>query len=1280
MIYKINFEHLLMGNNLKTKIAVTTLLTTVVVMAQADNVVLPSFNTADKLIGKRITALNDFVQTTANFTIDVSAKAGKTIELKFGGVAYTPKANGVVRLVQKDGKIYVFENGAYVANLIPNYEYTTLNPNIIRNGSFENVSEKLADGRWKASDWETWNGGTPTWGGDVYYVNVRENANYCSDGTKSIILHSNSRWLSQELTDGSVDSNEVYQLSCDYWTSEGSGNGNATYRLQLGSSLAGNDIVDMEAYTTLEDNHAKQSYSAIFQIGETVPSQVFLSLYRSESKVDWLDNVKLQKVEVGQKGIVGSDSVVYAFGAYAPQNMSMPDGAYIDMTQLCTNPAFGNGTMTNGAPYGWTLDAKASQSKISTGEKFDGVIAANQNHWQIWHDGSALKGKAYQRLTNMPNGRYEVSASVGATSFGGNIDLYANYGTTAVNSNAGKRYTVSGVVVDGTLEIGLNFNTTGGVTVDFDDFTLHYLGMDIEGYKEALLIKVKEAKTTLASLEPDYDATAINEAVAAANLLDDSASAADIIARISDIDKALDDYGKYLDNLNAERQNIERFKSLIAAAKQERDNEAYPATDTFDKAIAEAEAFYTNLEANPALSTTEAAEKLNQAREDYYNSQYTIQATDQKVSAVDLSLSGSEKYVLRVDDKPFYPTAIQVRGDKLRGYIGWSESEIEAAFKRAADDGFNMLSVPLFWSEVEPEKNHFDWHILDRYLGWCKKYGVKMEILWFSWSSGGRVQYLTNYDGKQQLRTPDYVCSMDGKSEYNMLRTNWEYSLDWRDTKLMERDAYVLSRVMDHVALWDANNDNAHTVVGVQLGNEARSHGGNSATSDEIINYYHNVGAAVKNSKYSTWTRLNCVSNETYGRTEANENKRNNGGTNIDFVGIDIYGTNAGKVKGNMDGQLGSKGKNFRMIMEIDAKDANSPIYQMAALAGDKAFDYYNLGPVDGNGLYANDGHKLTERAHISLVRQRNKMLNLANQDIALRSHGNGLYVYNYAGNSTNAEKGLSGIAFTPKANTTQAVAVRHSSSQIALLATDAGTFDVPTSLNVTSAQVGYFDQYNRWVKVKDATFVNGKVSVAETSCVLLTMDGHDDDNKSLVVNGEFNDDTMGWTNTTNAQTYKVSTLAKGDGSVITADGGHLQIWSGSAVNGKVFQNIQLPNGTYTLTSGCFASFGGMATIYANAKEVNIESGKNAYYKVVVDVTDGNLQIGLNINTTGETDIEWDHVILTPGDVDLPTTSITNVENGLKGQKGIYTINGIKSKGLRKGLNIVDGKKIYIAR
>lgn len=595
---------------------------------------------------------------------------------------------------------------------------------------------------------------------------------------------------------------------------------------------------------------------------------------------------------------------------------------------------------------------------------------------------------------------------------------------------------------------------------------------------------LENAKAVRSEIKINYDTTSFDAAIVAAEAKKENDADDELKEIINELNAAVADYQKVL-------ANVSKFENVVDAAKAERTADEYPGTVAFDKALKTAEEFLVDLKNHPSLDATAQTDALNAAREVYYNSQYPVAPVQQNVSYVDLSLKGSEKFVLRVDGKPYYGTNIQLRADKMRGYLGWSDADIEVWFKRAADDGFNTVSVPLFWSEVEPEKNHFDWRILDQYLNWCHKYGMHMELLWFSWSSGGRVQWLWNgANGRYQLRTPDYVCSSAGTSEFNMLRTTWEYSLDWRDTNLRSRDAYVLSRIMEHVALWDANNGNPHTVVGVQLGNEARGHGNNGATSAEIIDYYHNVGAAVKNSKYVTWTRLNCVSYETSGRTSANESKRKNGGTNIDFVGIDVYGTNAGQIKGNINGQLGTNGKNYRMVMEIDAKDAASPFYQMAALAGNKAYDYYNLGPVDGNGLYANNGTAPKERAHIDYVRQRNKILNLCMRDIAVRKQGSGLYVYNYTGGLANTETGYYGITFTPDEVTTQAIAVEHTSNEFLLLSTKGGTFTIPASLNVTSAQRGYFDENNMWVKEGDVAIDNNTIEMPETSCVLCCKNG----------------------------------------------------------------------------------------------------------------------------------------------------------------------------------------------
>lgn len=459
------------------------------------------------------------------------------------------------------------------------------------------------------------------------------------------------------------------------------------------------------------------------------------------------------------------------------------------------------------------------------------------------------------------------------------------------------------------------------------------------------------------------------------------------------------------------------------------------------------------------------------------------------VSEVDTSLKGSEKYVLRVDGKPFYMTNIQIRFDKLRGYLGWNDQALEAVIKRAADDGFNTVSVPVFWREVEPERDKFDWKILDQYLGWCKKYGLRMELLWFSWSSGGRIQWWSlNKNGqKALLRVPDYVCTPQGTSDFTILRKTDPWTLDWNDKRLLERDRYVLSKVMEHVANWDANNGHPHTVIGVQLGNEALGHEQN-VSPEKIIDYGSALGDVVKKSSYVVWTRMNCVSWMTPGRLEANEKKRETEGTYVDFVGIDVYGTTSEKIYGDIGGQLPKKGKNFPMIMEIDAKDGRTPIYQLSALAGGKSFDYYNMAAVDGNDLYTANGMQLVERSHINDVRSRNKILNMANRDIALKAHKKSLYVYNALGVPTpKPEVGLKGIIFKPTTSRSQAIAVLHNNNEIVLLATNNSKFTIPSSIKIKSLSQGYYNSDDKWVEVKKLSVTGSQISVPAASAVRLS-------------------------------------------------------------------------------------------------------------------------------------------------------------------------------------------------
>jgi hypothetical protein len=464
-----------------------------------------------------------------------------------------------------------------------------------------------------------------------------------------------------------------------------------------------------------------------------------------------------------------------------------------------------------------------------------------------------------------------------------------------------------------------------------------------------------------------------------------------------------------------------------------------------------------------------------------------------QISYLDTSLDGSQKYVLRVDGKPFYMTNIQIRLDKLRYHWGWDAIAREAIVAQAASDGFNTVSIPIQWYEVEPGKNKFNWTILDEYLALANKYNLKVELLWFSQNSGGHVQWLGDESNPVHLRTPDYVLyspapkSKATTSEFTIRRDMSDYSLDLNDTRLKERETFVLGSVMNHVARWDASNGSKHPVIGVQIGNEVIGQGV-SFPNPLIISYLSYVGGAVKKSDYGVWTRINCVYWEIDGRIIENESQRTSAkGSNIDFVGLDTYKTHRFFTTPeifieSMRTNIPYFGKNYRMFMEVGAEAVDVAQLQMAALSGNCAFDYYDMCGPDNHGLYdrQNDTGFVPHGKYIDDVRIVNKLLNSAMSDIALNANGYGLFVHNWKGYSPYETNSTQGIGFTPDYPTSQGISISRNKTEIVLMSTKGGMFTFPDSLNISGANKGYFNNDNIWVDQgevslnKNSVFVNG--------------------------------------------------------------------------------------------------------------------------------------------------------------------------------------------------------------
>lgn len=76
------------------------------------------------------------------------------------------------------------------------------------------------------------------------------------------------------------------------------------------------------------------------------------------------------------------------------------------------------------------------------------------------------------------------------------------------------------------------------------------------------------------------------------------------------------------------------------------------------------------------------------------------------------------------------------------------------------------------------------------------------------------------------------------------------YSLDLNDKRLKKSEAFVIGKVMEHIAVWDTANGANHTVIRVQLNNEVL--GKNSVTfpASLRVEYMSDLGNAVKNSSY----------------------------------------------------------------------------------------------------------------------------------------------------------------------------------------------------------------------------------------------------------------------------------------------------------------------------------------------------------------------------------------------------------------------------------------------
>ena len=297
-------------------------------------------------------------------------------------------------------------------------------------------------------------------------------------------------------------------------------------------------------------------------------------------------------------------------------------------------------------------------------------------------------------------------------------------------------------------------------------------------------------------------------------------------------------------------------------------------------------------------------------------------------------------------------------------------------------------------------REKYDYTHLDRVVSLTRAAGLKFEIIWFGADSTGittddRVPHYAFAQFQESLKangTPFFAKNTDPR--YSPYR----YLLDKADENLQAQESLVIRKVFDHLAVTDPD----YTVVGIQTTNEPQivqlngtdqgvSHSysqasvarwdrevaeaqaagtydatnfGSQFRARLMWEYNNELGKAVKQSNHPVWTRLNHHAfPDAKGTLQYNEQQRAQGGTNLDFIGLDPYRNVTGEVyrlghapwydtsRSSVSMPSFAQGENLVMAMENGGDYPNIGKLIVATLAGGAFNTTYDLCGADGHSI-----------------------------------------------------------------------------------------------------------------------------------------------------------------------------------------------------------------------------------------------------------------------------------------------------------------------------------------
>lgn len=235
-----------------------------------------------------------------------------------------------------------------------------------------------------------------------------------------------------------------------------------------------------------------------------------------------------------------------------------------------------------------------------------------------------------------------------------------------------------------------------------------------------------------------------------------------------------------------------------------------------------------------------------------------------------MSVSAAGKPILKnAAGVPQIMTSALLRTDLLMHADFMQPAEMEDYFAIAAETGLNTLEITVMWSQIETAEGVYDFSGIDSYLGFAKKYGLKLNIEWYGSFVDGETH---------TANLPDYIS---GDTEtYPLLADLFDYAnygrcriMDWSNERLLAREGRAVYEMMNHIYDWNVANGGYDPVIMIQLGQgvdrfqrwRVSTYGitgsdGLPLSSDVAWGlaqiYLNEIGRAVKWSRYKAVTRV----------------------------------------------------------------------------------------------------------------------------------------------------------------------------------------------------------------------------------------------------------------------------------------------------------------------------------------------------------------------------------------------------------------------------------------